>query len=152
MSVEDNEQLDLLSLGPCRMAAISLVEFWPFEEHQTCGTWTGSWHSDGRRLASRLRQSRILRHGSHVVVVQVFTQFPAARSAVKAIHLVETSDAMQKTQDGKLRPTVQTNGWDLLWHNTLDEVPCDEGIYTMILAHEFFDALPFHLLEVCVLS
>jgi len=41
-----------------------------------------------------------------------------------------------------------SNGnWDLFWHDSLDEVQQNTEEYTMVVAHEFFDALPIHVLE-----
>lgn len=39
-------------------------------------------------------------------------------------------------------------GWNIQWHDNLDEIAPTDEQYTMVLAHEFFDALPFHLIEV----
>ncbi|KAI0360170.1 DUF185-domain-containing protein [Trametes cingulata] len=80
-------------------------------------------------------------------VLRVFSQFPAARSATKEIHLIETSPTMRKAQETKLSFLTQTHGWDLHWHDGLDQVPQDSHKFTLALAHEFFDALPFHLLQ-----
>lgn len=67
---------------------------------------------------------------------------------MKEIHLVETSPAMRSTQKTKLGSLSQTNGWALVWHDAVDSIPHDDSKFTLILAHEFFDALPFHLLQV----
>jgi SAM-dependent MidA family methyltransferase len=53
------------------------------------------------------------------------------------VHLVETSPALQKTQ----RRTLADVDVPMLWHSALDEVPEGPAI---ILANEFFDALPVH--------
>ena len=82
------------------------------------------------------------------LISQVFSQFSAARSAVKEIHLVETSPAMQEIQNRTLQPIVKDQSWSLHWHDALGEISPDQDVYTMVLAHEFFDALPFHLLLV----
>ncbi|PSS36776.1 hypothetical protein PHLCEN_2v1407 [Hermanssonia centrifuga] len=78
---------------------------------------------------------------------EVFEHFPAGRAAVNAIHLVETSNAMQRMQEERLQSTAKKYGWDVQWHSSLQDVAHDTQVYTMVLAHEFFDALPFHLLE-----
>ena len=78
----------------------------------------------------------------------MFSQIAVARSAVKAVHLVETSPAMQQAQRDTLQPISQLLHCDLSWHDTLHDVQNAEDVYTIILAHEFFDALPFHLLLV----
>lgn len=79
---------------------------------------------------------------------QVLTQFSAAKSAVKEIHLVETSRTLRELQEKKLNPIVSRNGWNIHWHDSIEDVPRDDTHYTMLVAHEFFDALPFHLIEV----
>ncbi|KAI1797014.1 S-adenosyl-L-methionine-dependent methyltransferase [Ganoderma leucocontextum] len=80
-------------------------------------------------------------------VLRVLSQFPVARSAVKEIHLVETSQPMRAAQEAKLGPITQKNGWRLSWHDSVDGVRPDSDKFTLVVAHEFFDALPFHLLQ-----
>ncbi|PIL35374.1 hypothetical protein GSI_02100 [Ganoderma sinense ZZ0214-1] len=80
-------------------------------------------------------------------VLRVFSQFPAARSAVKEVHLVETSQPMRAAQKLKLGPIAWKNGWSLSWHDSIDSLRPYADKFTLLLAHEFFDALPFHLLE-----
>ncbi|KAI9061060.1 DUF185-domain-containing protein [Trametes sanguinea] len=80
-------------------------------------------------------------------VLRVFSQFPAARSATKEIHLVETSPAMRAAQEAKLSSLIEQQGWKVYWHDGLDRVQPDSTKFTLALAHEFFDALPFHLLQ-----
>ena len=58
------------------------------------------------------------------------------RSAI-TVHLVEVSPALQRLQQQTLEPF----GVSLLWHKGLEEVPQGPAI---ILANEFFDALPVH--------
>jgi SAM-dependent MidA family methyltransferase len=52
-------------------------------------------------------------------------------------HLVEVSPALRQMQ----RQTLESSGVPMLWHEKLEEVP--DGP-TIILANEFFDALPVH--------
>jgi len=80
-------------------------------------------------------------------VVRVLSQFLKGRSHIRDIHLVETSHAMQETQKRTLGDLSSKHGFKVNWHSFLDEIPYVEDQYTMILAHEFFDALPFHLLQ-----
>ncbi|KAK9067245.1 hypothetical protein SSX86_014571 [Deinandra increscens subsp. villosa] len=68
------------------------------------------------------------------------------------IHMVEVSPALKKIQkitlkcnneDGADENTATTlTGTPISWHSTLEEVPT--GLPTIIIAHEFFDALPVH--------
>jgi NADH dehydrogenase [ubiquinone] 1 alpha subcomplex assembly factor 7 len=83
------------------------------------------------------------------VVSQAFSQFQAAKSAIQEIHLVETSRPLRLTQEQELKPFVEKFGWKIQWHDNLDAIMPADKQYTMVLAHEFFDALPFHLIEVC---
>ncbi|XP_042511391.1 protein arginine methyltransferase NDUFAF7 homolog, mitochondrial isoform X2 [Macadamia integrifolia] len=72
------------------------------------------------------------------------------------IHMVECSPALQKLQYSALKCTEEditgsnggqrtvTNlaGAPVSWHATLEQVPT--GLPTIIIAHEFYDALPVH--------
>ncbi|XP_020106331.1 protein arginine methyltransferase NDUFAF7, mitochondrial isoform X2 [Ananas comosus] len=72
------------------------------------------------------------------------------------IHLVECSPALQKVQYNTLkcaedvlgeesstkRPISGISGAPVHWHAALEQVP--SGLPTIILAHEFYDALPIH--------
>ncbi|KAH9945038.1 DUF185-domain-containing protein [Epithele typhae] len=80
-------------------------------------------------------------------VLRVFSQFPQARNAVKDVHLVETSRAMRTKQESKLTNITQKNGWRLHWHDELIEIKPDANKFTLLVAHEFFDALPFRLFQ-----
>lgn len=63
---------------------------------------------------------------------------------------METSPPMRAAQKTKLGPIVQKNGCGLNWHDSIDGLRPDADKFTLLLAHEFFDALPFHLLQVRV--
>lgn len=80
-------------------------------------------------------------------ILRVFRQLPAARAKLTSIHLVETSPAMRTLQGSKLLSSVQNNSLKLVWYDALDEVPRSRDTYTMLVAHEFFDALPVHVIE-----
>lgn len=67
---------------------------------------------------------------------------------MKEIHLVETSASMRAIQKAKLHTSAERIGCALFWHDAIEDIPPDANTYTMLVAHEFFDALPFHLLEV----
>ncbi|KAI0342727.1 DUF185-domain-containing protein [Trametopsis cervina] len=105
------------------------------------------WLNTGRSKPIRLVELGPGRGTLMADILRVFSQFPAARAAVKEVTLVENSDSMQKLQQEKLQPLVDGNKWTIAWANSIEEVNPSEGQYTMIIAHEFFDALPFHLLE-----
>ena len=67
---------------------------------------------------------------------------------MQEIHLVETSHTLRAVQEQALKPFIEKFGWKIQWHDNLDALTPTDKQYTMILAHEFFDALPFHLIEV----
>jgi len=86
------------------------------------------------------------------ILFKVINQFPASRSALKSVHLVENSLTMQAIQKEKLLPASQMGAWELLWHDSIGDVPQNTAEYTMLVAHEFFDALPIHVLEVTFIT
>lgn len=54
---------------------------------------------------------------------------------------------MKKLQEEKLAHWIQ-QGLNVHWHERIEDVPvADESTYTMVAAHEFFDALPIHMFE-----
>ncbi|KAH8100954.1 DUF185-domain-containing protein [Cristinia sonorae] len=80
-------------------------------------------------------------------ILRVLATFKLTRAAVKEVHLVETSASMRATQERLLGALARGNGWQIHWHDSLEEVSRDVAKFTMVVAHEFFDALPFHLLQ-----
>ncbi|KAI0267855.1 S-adenosyl-L-methionine-dependent methyltransferase [Gloeopeniophorella convolvens] len=80
-------------------------------------------------------------------ILRTLSQLPHARTSIKHVHLVETSQALRAVQEKKLASWDGKNGLKLHWHDSIDDVPTADGLYTMLVAHEFFDALPFHLIE-----
>ena len=64
---------------------------------------------------------------------------------------METSHPLRSVQEQALKPFVEKGGWKVQWHDSLDAIAPTDKQYTMVLAHEFFDALPFHLIEVSLL-
>ncbi|KAF7985697.1 hypothetical protein HWV62_2268 [Athelia sp. TMB] len=80
-------------------------------------------------------------------VLRVVARFPAARAALARVHLVDNSAHMQALQ----RRTLADSGFAerIEWHASLEDVPAVEAgdVYTLLVAHEFFDALPINLLE-----
>ncbi|KAI0701907.1 S-adenosyl-L-methionine-dependent methyltransferase [Cerioporus squamosus] len=122
------------------------------EISQVFGELLGVWLLSQWMLAGQARKIRFVELGPgrgtlmHDML-RVFSQFPAARSVVEEIHLVETSPAMRSAQEAKLGPLAQSNGWNLTWRDAIDDIPHDASKFTLVVAHEFFDALPFHLLQ-----
>jgi hypothetical protein len=80
--------------------------------------------------------------------LQVLQQLPAARGKLKSIHLVESSATMRALQEGKLRKASEEGNFEIIWHDAIEEIEHEEGIFTMLVAHEFFDVLPVNVIEV----
>ncbi|KAF9223718.1 DUF185-domain-containing protein [Gyrodon lividus] len=80
-------------------------------------------------------------------LLRVVRQLPAVSEKLKSVHLVETSGSMRTLQTAKLRNAKEAGGFGLSWHDSIDDIPHRKDTYTMLVAHEFFDALPVHVLE-----
>ncbi|CAL1716922.1 unnamed protein product [Somion occarium] len=84
-------------------------------------------------------------------ILRVLSQFNVSKPAVREIGLVETSPMMKGIQQGTLEQTLYRFGDSanvtLDWYDSLDIIPSQEDVFTMLVAHEFFDALPFHVLQ-----
>lgn len=74
-----------------------------------------------------------------------------------SVHFVEVSDELSKVQGNKLCTSIikhgnktcyqegkTENNVPIYWHKAIQDVPKN---FTCILAHEFFDALPVHILK-----
>lgn len=111
------------------------------------GPGRGTLMADILRVGHRIRMVGLCNQ-STIFLPQVLSQISSARSAVQELHLVETSESMRKLQVDKLNPLTSSKGCEVHWHSSLDEVPVNKDMFTLVIAHEFFDALPFHLLQV----
>lgn len=82
-------------------------------------------------------------------ILRTLSRFPACAKAIQDVHLVETSEALRSVQEAKLRPILSRLDVAAHWHDGLDriDVSAQNEVYSMVVAHEFFDALPFHLLQ-----
>ncbi|KAG1739172.1 S-adenosyl-L-methionine-dependent methyltransferase [Suillus paluster] len=78
---------------------------------------------------------------------QVLNQLPATPGKLKSVHLVESSVSMRASQEGKLRKASQEDGFEIMWHDAIEEIEHEEDVFTMLVAHEFFDALPVNVIE-----
>lgn len=61
---------------------------------------------------------------------------------------METSAPLQAQQEALLGPYAKSLGCELVWHDTIDEIKPDASLFTSLVAHEFFDALPFKVVQV----
>lgn len=54
---------------------------------------------------------------------------------------------MRALQQAKLSSNKQLD-IEIHWHDSINEITSSPSEYTMLVAHEFFDALPIHILQV----
>ncbi|KAG9315034.1 S-adenosyl-L-methionine-dependent methyltransferase [Chiua virens] len=78
---------------------------------------------------------------------EVVRQFPPVRDKLDSVHLVETSPAMCDLQCTTLETAWPHDRVQFAWHDALDQVNRRDDRFTMLVAHEFFDALPVHVIE-----
>ncbi|RHZ82770.1 hypothetical protein Glove_103g138 [Diversispora epigaea] len=82
-------------------------------------------------------------------VLRTLSNFKECYRLIDGIHLIEVSPELRKIQRIKLcgNNIVEDNscrridGLKFFWHNSIEEIP---EIWSMIIAHELFDALPIH--------
>ncbi|TDL16465.1 DUF185-domain-containing protein [Rickenella mellea] len=124
------------------------------EISQVFGELLGIWHLTRWEAAGRPPRIKIVELGPGrgtlmADMLRAMSQIRACTGAIKSVHLVETSAAMREHQRSLLTPAGKSLSWKYFWWDTVEDVidhtKGDE--YTMLVAHEFFDALPVHLLE-----
>lgn len=63
--------------------------------------------------------------------------------------MVETSQKLRDVQKDRLADRIASfeSPVDISWYDRIEDLPRDESEYSMVVAHEFFDALPIHILK-----
>ncbi|KZV90577.1 DUF185-domain-containing protein [Exidia glandulosa HHB12029] len=80
-------------------------------------------------------------------IVQTFRSIPRIRDKLAAVDLVETSATLADIQKATLTERMAgASDVPIRWWSTFDDVPQSED-FAVVIAHEFFDALPVHLIE-----
>ncbi|BGP00787.1 hypothetical protein RTG_01091 [Rhodotorula toruloides ATCC 204091] len=80
-------------------------------------------------------------------VLRTFRSLPAnSRPPITSIHLVEASEQLQRVQKQKLAETG-FGETETRWYGDVKEIPESKDEFTVLIAHEFFDALPIHIFE-----
>lgn len=95
------------------------------------------WRRQGLRRPVRLVEIGPGRGTLMRDVLRVVVKLAPEMTSALTVHLVETSAPLTEAQ----RSTLAASGTSCEWHATIDEVP--QG-YTLLVANEFFDALPVH--------
>ncbi|XP_047310796.1 protein arginine methyltransferase NDUFAF7, mitochondrial [Impatiens glandulifera] len=120
------------------------------------GVWTMClWEQMGRPNRVNLIE---LGPGRGTLMVDLIRGTTKCKAFIESlhIHMVECSPTLQKLQfdnlkcqeeansaeDASKRITCTLSGSPISWHTTLEQVPA--GVPTIIIAHEFYDALPVH--------
>jgi SAM-dependent MidA family methyltransferase len=116
------------------------------EISQMFGELIGLWAAAAWRLMGSPENVRLVELGPGrgtmmVDALRAAKVMPQFRKAVVA-HMIEISPVLEKLQ----RQALDNTDVPVSWHNALDEVP--QGS-TIILANEYFDALPVHQAVMC---
>jgi SAM-dependent MidA family methyltransferase len=107
------------------------------------GLWTAAvWKQMGSPANVRLIELGPGRGSMMLDALRALSTVPAFRKAL-VVHFVEISPALEKRQ----RQAMGGVDVPVDWHQKLDEVP--EGP-SIVIANEFFDALPVHQAVMCV--
>jgi SAM-dependent MidA family methyltransferase len=95
-------------------------------------------------------------------MLRTFSRFDAFFQTIKEIHLVETSPGLMAMQHDAIRDALAKAGKKIVgadqeilqfdeirveWFPLIDGVPIKDDTWSMVVAHEFFDALPTHIFE-----
>ncbi|GFZ43374.1 hypothetical protein JCM24511_01094 [Saitozyma sp. JCM 24511] len=79
-------------------------------------------------------------------ILRTLFTFPGIGSAIRSIHLVENSGKMRDIQGTKLAPRLEGRGVDRRWSDKIEDVSQTDD-FTLLVAHEFFDAMPVNVFE-----
>lgn len=94
-------------------------------------------------------------------MLRTFSTFPSFMKTLKRIHLVETSAGLMDVQLRSISEALAVSGRKVVsadeepgedgvkveWFPSIDLVPVSSDEFTILTAHEFFDALPTHIFE-----
>ncbi|KAJ7639431.1 S-adenosyl-L-methionine-dependent methyltransferase [Roridomyces roridus] len=109
------------------------------------GVWLMSQWMQGPQLPIRIVELGPGRGTLMQDVVRVVARF--GKDKLKSVHLVETSPTLRALQEARLEPEAGKYNCTLGWHDSIGDIAPSAEEYTMVVAHEFFDALPFHTIQ-----
>jgi len=79
-------------------------------------------------------------------MIRTFKSIKAFKDVDFSIYLIENSPFMRQLQDQKLCSFDGLKG-KTYWFDRIDQVGKVDDQWTMVIAHEFFDALPVHIFQ-----
>ncbi|GAA6001285.1 class I SAM-dependent methyltransferase [Rhodotorula paludigena] len=80
-------------------------------------------------------------------ILRTFKALPShSRPPISSIHLIEQSDQLKAVQKARLAE-AGFGETPVEWYADVKAVPESAGEFTILVAHEFFDALPIHVFE-----
>ncbi|CED82745.1 Uncharacterized conserved protein [Phaffia rhodozyma] len=107
------------------------------------------WQANGSPSSVRLLELGPGRGTLMADILRTFKQFSFMAETIQTVDLVESSPVMREAQKKALEPYLKRKDGShvqIRWFDRIEEVPVSDA-YTLFSAHEFFDALPIHLLE-----
>ncbi|KZP00600.1 DUF185-domain-containing protein [Calocera viscosa TUFC12733] len=105
------------------------------------------WERNGRPARTRLVELGSGRGTLLADMLRTFSSFRGVSQSLTTINMVENSRVMRELQKTALQSSAAAQNIELEWHDDLEELEADPNTYTMLVAHEFFDAMPIHMLE-----
>jgi len=105
------------------------------------------WTQKGRPARTRLVELGPGRGTLLSDMLRTFSSIKDVTGSLTSIHMVENSRVMRAMQKTAMQHLHAAQHIKLEWHDDLEEIEPDPNAYTMLVAHEFFDALPVHMLE-----
>ncbi|KAF8503841.1 S-adenosyl-L-methionine-dependent methyltransferase [Gautieria morchelliformis] len=81
-------------------------------------------------------------------MLRTLSMWPNSRNAITSVHLVENSSMMRSRQAQKLAAWRESQNIPFYWWDSIEDMPvASDDEFTMVVAHEFFDALPVNIIE-----
>ncbi|KAF9041948.1 DUF185-domain-containing protein [Hymenopellis radicata] len=106
------------------------------------GVWFSlQWMNAGKAPAVRLVE---LGPGRGTLMADILAAMACfvPETTTTRVHLVDISPTMRQLQASKL-----TGRCELVWNESINDIQPSDKFFTMLVAHEFFDALPINILE-----
>ncbi|KAA1095671.1 hypothetical protein PGTUg99_021603 [Puccinia graminis f. sp. tritici] len=122
------------------------------EISQVFGELIAIWFISRWQAAGCPRRTRIIELGPGrgtlmADIIRTFKSIKAFDDVDFSIHFIENSPFMRALQDQKLSTFDRLKKENVSWFDRIDQVGKENDQWTMVIAHEFFDALPVHIFQ-----